>query len=65
MSPRDEYLELITARHGGNHGAINSNLQHFDTCDAYAQSVLILIEHGRNAIATRWRTSNALRSMSV
>lgn len=62
MSPRDEYIELITARHGDDHRKITENLALFDSYDAPAQSVMILMEHARHKIARRWRTNNALRS---
>lgn len=62
MSPRQEYIELLAARHGDNHGKISENLALFDAYDSYAQSIMILMEHARHEIANRWRTSNAQRS---
>lgn len=65
MSPLDEYVELITTRHGDNHRKIAENLALFDAYDASAQSVMILMEHARHEITRRWHISNALRSISV
>lgn len=62
MSPRAEYIELLTARLGDKYRKIADNIALFDSYDTCAQSVMILMERARYENANRWRTSNARRS---